>query len=144
MKRAITTAIAIGVLFSAAADKTRGIGVYPGNPSENYAGMARRGLEGNRYYLDGNMWRMNRLQSVHPEGEQISGEHFDDSGWMKASVPSTNFICHVNAGLEAEPNYSDNYIHLMPGKKKTVTVEWNENDVRSAASPRIELTGFNL
>ena len=38
--------------------------------------------------------------------------------------------------------YSDNYITLMPGEQKTVTVEWRKEDARGQ-QPRIEITGIN-
>lgn len=41
-------------------------------------------------------------------------------------------------------NYSDNYIHLMPGRSVTVTVEWDIADTRSETNPTVALTGFNL
>ena len=112
MKRFLTATMALCTLLSASADRTRGIGVYPGDPAENYTAIERRGLEGNRYYLDGNQWRMNGLQHTHPEGEKISTAEFDDTKWLQASVPSTNFINHVNAGRIPEPNYSDNIFHV--------------------------------
>lgn len=37
--------------------QNRAPGVYPGDPSEVFSAIGRRGLEGNRYYLDGNQWR---------------------------------------------------------------------------------------
>ena len=104
--------ICAGTAFSAVADTTRGIGVYPGDPAENYAAIARRGIEGNRYYLDGNLWHMSPLAQTHPEGEEISTRSFDDSKWMQATVPSTNFMNYVNAGLIDDPNYSDNIYHV--------------------------------
>lgn len=112
MFRFLPLVICTGTAFSAVADTTRGIGVYPGDPAENYAAIARRGIEGNRYYLDGNLWHMSPLAQTHPEGEEISTRSFDDSKWMQATVPSTNFMNYVNAGLIDDPNYSDNIYHV--------------------------------
>lgn len=92
--------------------QNRAPGVYPGDPSEVFSAIGRRGLEGNRYYLDGNQWRFFPLEKVlrqgHPEGERLSSPGFNDSTWMAASVPSTNFINFVNAGKIAEPNFGTN------------------------------------
>jgi hypothetical protein len=39
--------------------------------------------------------------------------------------------------------YSDNYVALMPGEKRTVKTELEDADTR-AERPRIVLEGFNL
>ena len=39
--------------------------------------------------------------------------------------------------------YSDNYLHLMPGETRTVTVEWKTEDARGC-KPLIEITGMNV
>ena len=39
-------------------------------------------------------------------------------------------------------DYSDNYFHLMPGEKKTVTIAWKAEDAR-AQQPLVQLSGFN-
>ena len=108
--------MAMSTAYAIAADsmvtRNRGIGLYPGNPTEYYPSIERRGTEGNRYYLDGNQWRMNGLQHTHPEGEAISNANFDDSKWMQATVPSTNFMNYVNSGRCADPNYGDNILDV--------------------------------
>lgn len=38
--------------------------------------------------------------------------------------------------------YSDNYITLMPGEQKTVTIQWRKEDARGQ-QPNIEVTGIN-
>lgn len=118
MSRLRNTVISISLLSALVTSagnhpvRTRGIGIYPGSQKENYSAIERRGLEGNRYYLNGNQWRMNGLQHTYPEGEELSSSHFDDSNWMKAYVPSTNFMNFVNSGLYPEPNYSDNILKV--------------------------------
>ena len=39
--------------------------------------------------------------------------------------------------------YSDNYFHLLPGERRTITIEWNPADARNTR-PIIEITGTNL
>ena len=39
--------------------------------------------------------------------------------------------------------YSDNYLHLMPGETRTITVEWKTEDTRGSR-PLIEITGMNV
>jgi hypothetical protein len=39
--------------------------------------------------------------------------------------------------------YSDNYIALMPGERKSIAVELENADTRGE-SPRLVVTGFNL
>ena len=40
-------------------------------------------------------------------------------------------------------NYSDNYLHLLPGEKRVISVNWNKADTRQG-NPVVEVTGFNL
>lgn len=39
--------------------------------------------------------------------------------------------------------YSDNYFHLLPGERKTVTIKWNLFDTRGA-DPRLKVSGYNV
>ncbi len=39
--------------------------------------------------------------------------------------------------------YSDNYLHLMPGERRVINIEWKAEDARGTA-PIIEITGTNL
>ncbi len=39
--------------------------------------------------------------------------------------------------------YSDNYFHLLPGERRTITIEWNPADARNT-TPQIEITGANV
>ena len=40
-------------------------------------------------------------------------------------------------------DFSDNYFHIMPGKKRYVMITWNRDDTRRQ-TPFVELTGFNV
>ena len=40
-------------------------------------------------------------------------------------------------------SYSENYFHLMPGQRMSVSVLWNENDARGT-SPVLHISGFNI
>jgi len=39
--------------------------------------------------------------------------------------------------------YSDNYLHLMPGERRVINIEWKAEDARGT-TPIIEITGTNL
>ena len=39
--------------------------------------------------------------------------------------------------------YSDNYFHLLPGERKTVTIKWKKQDARGA-NPALHVSGFNV
>ncbi|MBR6282667.1 MAG: discoidin domain-containing protein [Muribaculaceae bacterium] len=39
--------------------------------------------------------------------------------------------------------YSDNYLHLLPGESRTITIEWNAADARGT-TPVVEITGTNV
>ncbi len=40
-------------------------------------------------------------------------------------------------------DYSDNYFHLMPGEKKSVTIGWNRKDIRNSRA-EVEMSGMNV
>ena len=39
--------------------------------------------------------------------------------------------------------YSDNYFHLLPGERKTVSIKWSQFDTRGA-DPRLKVSGYNV
>ena len=39
--------------------------------------------------------------------------------------------------------YSDNYVHLMPGESRTITIEWKIEDARGC-KPIVEISGMNV
>ena len=39
--------------------------------------------------------------------------------------------------------YSDNYFHLLPGERKTVSINWNPLDARGT-EPRLKISGYNV
>ena len=39
--------------------------------------------------------------------------------------------------------YSDNYFSLLPGREKTITISWRDEDSRGIKS-RVELSGYNV
>ena len=39
--------------------------------------------------------------------------------------------------------YSDNYFHLLPGERKTVTIRWSQFDTRGT-DLRLKVSGYNV
>jgi hypothetical protein len=49
-----------------------------------------------------------------------------------------------NDGEQILPvEYSDNYFHLLPGERKTVSINWNPLDARGT-EPRLKVSGYNV
>jgi len=105
-----------------------------------------RGLE------EGNFQALNSLPVVEiQESTQIqkSGE-----GWMLATKLNNNTehpalmirlkVVGEKSGERILPAFfSDNYIALMPGEEKTITMRLKDEDTRGE-KPAVEISGFNL
>ena len=63
--------------------------------------------------LKGDAWTLEKATEVVATGEQISSRRFDDTEWMRATVPGTVLTSFVNAGEVPEPTYDEN-INLIP------------------------------
>ncbi len=96
---------------------------------------------------EGNLKELNNLPEVNLVATVRNGTH-DMTVKLTNESQSPAMMVRLNLmgsdGIQILPvNYSDNYFHLMPGDSKTVTVEWKEEDARSAA-PQVEISGFNV
>jgi Fe-S cluster assembly scaffold protein SufB len=67
---------------------------------------------GNRLYLTGGGWKINRASQVDGNGEQVSTIGFTNNGWIVATVPGTALTSYLNAGALPDPNYSDNQLMI--------------------------------
>ena len=68
---------------------------------------------GARIDLKGDAWTLQKASEVVESGAQISSRRFDDTEWMRATVPGTVLTSFVNAGEVPEPTYDEN-INLIP------------------------------
>lgn len=53
-------------------------------------------------------WALQRASQVMAGGEQLSVAGFDSGSWVPATVPGTNLVSYINAGLVPDPDYGDN------------------------------------
>jgi hypothetical protein len=63
-------------------------------------------LDGSQPLTGGN-WRIRRAAEVAENGAVLSSEGYDDSDWLKATVPGTALVSYLNAGAIPDPNYDD-------------------------------------
>ena len=52
-------------------------------------------------------------------------------------------LCGEDGEQVLPVEYSDNYFHLLPGERKTVTVKWNPSDTRGT-DLRLKVSGYNV
>ena len=66
-----------------------------------------------RLDLGGEGWTIQKASEVQDAGERISTRRYDDTAWLKATVPGVVLTSFVDAGEVPEPTYDDN-INLIP------------------------------
>ena len=52
-------------------------------------------------------------------------------------------LCGEDGEQVLPVEYSDNYFHLLPGERKTVSIKWNVEDARGT-NPILKVSGFNV
>ena len=73
---------------------------------------AQSGPKDGRMDLSGGNWKLTRASLVEDSGETLSGNGYDDSSWLPASVPGTVLSSYINVGAVPDPNYSDNQLQI--------------------------------
>ena len=68
--------------------------------------------DGNKIKLSGGNWKLKRAAELDVQGDAISSDGFDDSGWLAATVPGTVLTSYVNIGAVPDPNHADNLLHI--------------------------------
>ena len=68
--------------------------------------------DGNKIILSGGNWKLKRAAELDVQGDAISSDGFDDSGWLAATVPGTVLTSYVNIGAVPDPNHADNLLHI--------------------------------
>jgi beta-galactosidase/beta-glucuronidase len=66
------------------------------------------GITGNKLYLSGGNWKIQRASQVSGTGEVISQNGFNSNEWVVATVPGTALVSYRNEGALPDPNFSDN------------------------------------
>jgi hypothetical protein len=86
---------------------------------------------GNRLYLDGGSWKIQRASQVTAPGEDISKPEFDYKEWVVATVPGTALASYRNAGALPDPNFGDNQLMISESFFNSDFWYRNEFDVPS-------------
>jgi hypothetical protein len=95
-------------------------------------------------------WTLREAPKVDTDGEHLSTAAYDATGWMPATVPGTvlasleNKLTLIDAKDKTRilpAYYSDNYISLLPGKTRTIEVEYPASAAHGPAE--ITLRGWN-
>lgn len=68
--------------------------------------------KGNRLYLSGGDWRLQRASEVSEGGEEISAAGYDPDGWIIATVPSTVASSYYNIGAIPDIRYDDDQLQI--------------------------------
>jgi hypothetical protein len=101
---------------------------------------------------DGNYQSLLRLPKVSLTNQTTatkSGETWQLTTTLKNETPTPALMARLKVvGNKTSARilpafFSDNYISLMPGEEKTITITLNDRDARGE-KPVIEITGFNL
>lgn len=62
--------------------------------------------------LSGSGWTIQRSSEVEGSGKEISSTRYDDTSWLRVSVPCTVLAGFVQAGEVAEPTVGDNILGI--------------------------------
>lgn len=62
--------------------------------------------------LTGGNCRIARAEQVNADGAALSGDGYDDSGWLPATVPGTALVSYLNAGAIPDPDFDDNQFQI--------------------------------
>jgi hypothetical protein len=73
---------------------------------------AMPGVNGNRLYLSGGQWTLQRASQLTATGEAISKPDFQENDWIVATVPGTVLTSYRNIGALPDPNYADNQLQI--------------------------------
>lgn len=68
--------------------------------------------EGDRMYLSGGKWMLQRADLVTGEGAQLSQTGYDASSWLPATVPGTVATSYCNAGAIPDIRYDDDQFQI--------------------------------
>lgn len=67
---------------------------------------------GNRQYLSGGSWKLQRASLVSRSGEDLSKPGYKDEDWVPATVPGTVLSSYLNIGAIPDPNFADNQLQI--------------------------------
>ena len=105
-------------------------------------------LSTNTYFLWGN-GSAKELESMAPAQVDVKlmldpDMHFviTNNGNTPALMLRLN-LCGEDGEQVLPVEYSDNYFHLLPGERKTVTIKWSQYDTRGT-DLRLKVSGYNV
>ncbi len=68
--------------------------------------------KGNRMYLSGGHWKLQRASEVNASGAEISRNGFNVNNWVTATVPATVVSSYYNIGAIPDINYDDDQFQI--------------------------------
>ncbi len=68
--------------------------------------------EGNRLYLNGGNWKLQRASEVSASGAEISKNGFNAANWIVATVPATVASSYFNIGAIPDINHDDDQFQI--------------------------------
>lgn len=68
--------------------------------------------KGNRLYLSGGNWKLQRASEVSASGSEISKKGFNTNNWIPATVPATVVSSYYNIGAIPNINYDDDQFQI--------------------------------
>jgi exo-1,4-beta-D-glucosaminidase len=87
---------------------------------------------------------------IESEGKSLfSGKDGEGEGTLKLSNPGENLAFYIRIRLQEESeslrtNYSDNYITLLPGETKTISIQLENSDINTLPDKlHFEVSGWN-
>jgi len=83
-------------------------------------------VSGNKMYLSGGNWRLQRASLTEADGETVSKAGFECPDWVVATVPGTVLTSYLRAGALPDPNYGAN--QLMISESFFLSDFWYRNE----------------
>ena len=83
-----------------------------GKAGSKPAAQPQKAAEGNRMYLSGGNWKIQRLPEVEGTAAQIAVNGYDDSSWIPATVPATAVSSWYNIGAIPDINHDDDQLQI--------------------------------
>ena len=106
-------------------------------------------LSTNTYFLWGNQPQKDLLKTPATLNVELSMNPDDENTIILTNTSDTPALmirlnlCGTDGEQILPVEYSDNYFHLLPGERKSVSINWNERDARGT-NARLKISGYNV
>ena len=106
-------------------------------------------LSTNTYFLWGNQPQKDLLKTPATLNVELSMNPDDENTIILTNTSDTPALmirlnlCGTDGEQILPVEYSDNYFHLLPGERKSVSINWNERDARGT-NAHLKISGYNV